>query len=145
MGAGVLTAPFPRVEGELRAGVFRLSELAARFGTPLYVYDLEQVEARFHAFDHAFREVEHLIAYSVKANGNLAVLHRLGRLGAGADIVSLGEPIPGAARGHPPGADRVRRRREDRAGDCARLSRAASTSSTSRAGANWSGWPRSPR
>jgi diaminopimelate decarboxylase len=32
-----------------------------------------------------------LIAYSVKANGNLAILHRLGRLGAGADIVSLGE------------------------------------------------------
>ncbi len=102
MGAGVLTAPFPRVEGELRAGVFRLSELAARFGTPLYVYDLEQVEAQFHAFDHAFREVEHLIAYSVKANGNLAVLHRLGRLGAGADIVSLGELYRALRAGIPP-------------------------------------------
>jgi diaminopimelate decarboxylase len=35
--------------------------------------------------------VDHLVAYSVKANGNLAILNRLGRLGAGADIVSLGE------------------------------------------------------
>ena len=62
-----------------------------RFGTPLYVYNLEHVEARYRAFEQAFRDVDHLTAYSVKANGNLAVLNRLGRLGAGADIVSLGE------------------------------------------------------
>lgn len=91
MGTGLLTAPFPRVDGELRAGGLALAELAERFGTPLYVYDLEQIEARYRAFDAAFADVEHLIAYSVKANGNLAILNRLGRLGAGADIVSLGE------------------------------------------------------
>ena len=91
MVPGVLTAPFPRVDGELKAGAFGLSELADRFGTPLYVYDLEQIEARYHAFTNAFAEIDHLIAYSVKANGNLALLHRLGTLGAGADIVSLGE------------------------------------------------------
>ena len=91
MGPGVLSDPFPRVDGELRAGSFPLAELAERFGTPLYVYDLEQIEARYHAFGHAFREVDHVVAYSVKANGNLAILHRLGQLGAGADIVSLGE------------------------------------------------------
>jgi diaminopimelate decarboxylase len=102
LGAGVLTAPFPRVDGELRAGAFRLTELAERFGTPLYVYDLEHIEARFRAFDEAFREVDHLIAYSVKANGNLAILHRLGRLGAGADIVSLGELYRAQRAGIPP-------------------------------------------
>jgi diaminopimelate decarboxylase len=102
LGAGVLTAPFPRVDGELVAGAFRLSELAARFGTPLYVYDLEHVEARYRAFDQAFAEVDHLIAYSVKANGNLAILHRLGRLGAGADIVSLGELYRALRAGIPP-------------------------------------------
>src|SRR6185503_18176382 len=91
VGAGVLTVPFPRVDGELRAGLFRLSTLAEKYGTPLYVYDLEQIEARYHAFTHAFREVDHMVAYSVKANGNLAILNRLGTLGAGADIVSLGE------------------------------------------------------
>ena len=105
MGAGVLTAPFPRVEGELRAGAFGLAELAERYGTPLYVYDLEHVEARFRAFDRAFADVDTLIAYSVKANGNLAILYRLGRLGAGADIVSLGELHRAQRAGIPP--DRI--------------------------------------
>lgn len=102
MGTSLLTAPFPRVDGELRAGGFRLSELAERFGTPLYVYDLEQIEVRYRAFDAAFAEVDHLIAYSVKANGNLAILNRLGRLGAGADIVSLGELYRALRAGIPP-------------------------------------------
>lgn len=102
MGTSLLTAPFPRVDGELRAGGFGLSELAERFGTPLYVYDLEQIEARYRAFDLAFREIDHLIAYSVKANGNLAILHRLGRMGAGADIVSLGELYRALRAGIPP-------------------------------------------
>ena len=102
MGQGVLSVPFPRVDGELRAGSFPLAELAERFGTPLYVYDLEQMEARYHAFGHAFREVDHVVAYSVKANGNLAILHRLGQLGAGADIVSLGELYRARRAGIPP-------------------------------------------
>jgi diaminopimelate decarboxylase len=88
---GRLADPFHRVEGELRAGGFGMSELARRFGTPLFVYDLRAIEARYHAFGDAFADVDHLVAYSVKANGNLAILNRLGRLGAGADIVSLGE------------------------------------------------------
>jgi diaminopimelate decarboxylase len=102
LGSGLLTAPFPRVDGELRAGAFRLTELAERFGTPLYVYDLEQIEARYRAFDLAFQDIDHLIAYSVKANGNLAILHRLGRMGAGADIVSLGELYRALRAGIPP-------------------------------------------
>jgi diaminopimelate decarboxylase len=83
--------PFRRVDGELRCGGHPLGELAARFGTPLFVYDLRAIESRYRAFAQAFAAVEHLVAYSVKANGNLAILNRLGGLGAGADIVSLGE------------------------------------------------------
>jgi diaminopimelate decarboxylase len=102
VGTGVLSDPFPRVEGELRAGSFPMAELAERFGTPLYVYDIEQIEARYHAFGHAFQGVDHVVAYSVKANGNLAILHRLGQLGAGADIVSLGELYRARRAGIPP-------------------------------------------
>jgi diaminopimelate decarboxylase len=47
--------------------------------------------------------VDHLVAYSVKANGNLAILNRLARLGAGADIVSLGELHRALRAGIPPG------------------------------------------
>jgi diaminopimelate decarboxylase len=82
---------FPRIDGELVCGGIPLRELAERYGTPLFVYDLDHVEERFRAVGEAFGDVAPLIAYSVKANGNLALMAHLGRLGAGADIVSEGE------------------------------------------------------
>ncbi len=91
MGTGVLSDPFPRLDGRLHCGRTPLDALAERFGTPLYVYALDHVEERLGAFQRAFEGADPLVAYSVKANGNLALLARLGALGAGADIVSLGE------------------------------------------------------
>jgi len=91
LGPGVLTRPFPRVDGELRGGECPLGDLATRFGTPLYVYDLASIRDRVDAFHRAFEDVEHLVAYSVKANGNLAILRALAELGCGADITSRGE------------------------------------------------------
>ena len=66
-------------------------ELVAIYGTPLYVYSETSIRERYHEFDSAFNGINRLIAYSVKANGNLAVLKLLGEQGAGADIVSAGE------------------------------------------------------
>jgi len=63
----------------------------ARVGTPAYVYGANLVRAQFHALDDALKDIPHTICYSVKANGNLAVLRVLQQLGAGADIVSVGE------------------------------------------------------
>ena len=68
-----------------------LEHIVAEHGTPLYVYSESDIIARYRAFDEAFAPLDRLIAYSVKANGNLAVLQVLERLGAGADIVSGGE------------------------------------------------------
>jgi diaminopimelate decarboxylase len=65
--------------------------LVAEHGTPLYVYSRTAIVERFRAFRGAFSAVDPLIAYSVKANGNLAVLRVLAGEGAGADIVSGGE------------------------------------------------------
>lgn len=78
-------------EGVLSWGGVSLEEVADRFDTPVYVYDLEAVAERIRAFQEAFSELDFLLAYSVKANGNLALLNRIGALGAGADIVSRGE------------------------------------------------------
>lgn len=97
-----LERPFPREEGELRCGAHPLSELADRFGTPLYVYDAGYLEDRYRAFTGAFDGVDLLVAYSVKANGNLALLARLAELGAGADIVSGGELFRARKAGIPP-------------------------------------------
>lgn len=69
----------------------RLSDLAERFGTPLYVYSWARIEERFRNFDAAFASVPHLVCYAAKANSSLAILRRLAALGAGADVVSGGE------------------------------------------------------
>lgn len=83
--------PLARSDGVLRCGPFALDDIAARFGTPLYLYDGALLEARYRTFEAAFPGARLLVAYSVKANGNLALLNRLARLGSGADIVSGGE------------------------------------------------------
>lgn len=103
---------FPRVDGVLHAGVsagegglgVSLEALAREHGTPLYVYEAGAVEARVRAYQEAFAGqdgVDFLLAYSVKANGNLAILNRIGALGAGADIVSGGELARALAAGIP--------------------------------------------
>jgi diaminopimelate decarboxylase len=79
------------------------AELAERFGTPLYVYDIGYVAERVRAFSEAFRDVDHLIAYSVKANGNLSILRALEALGCGADITSGGELFRARRAGIAPG------------------------------------------
>lgn len=79
-----------------------LSQLAERFGTPLYVYSLTELLGRLRALRAAFGELEPLVAYSVKANPNLAVIRALAREGAGADVVSLGELERALRAGVPP-------------------------------------------
>lgn len=101
MGEGILRPPFPRVDGELRCGQLSAAELADRFGTPLYVYDFEYIAARVAAFQAAFATADMLMAYSVKANGNVNLLRRLHALGCGADITSLGELLRARKAGIP--------------------------------------------
>ena len=102
MGKGVLMGPFPRIGGILHCGDVPLEDLAERFGTPLYVYDIRRIEERVSRIHDAFAGVDHLLAYSVKANGNLSILRRLGELGCGADITSAGELLRARRAGIPP-------------------------------------------
>jgi len=68
-----------------------LADIAARFGTPCYVYSRASLTDNWNQFSNALRNRDHLICYAVKANPNLAILNILARLGAGFDIVSGGE------------------------------------------------------
>ncbi len=68
-----------------------LADVAARFGTPCYVYSCAAIERQWRAFDTAFGQRAHLVCYATKANSTLAVLQVLARLGSGFDIVSVGE------------------------------------------------------
>ncbi|GEK46458.1 diaminopimelate decarboxylase [Bisbaumannia pacifica] len=78
-------------DGALYAEDVPLAEIAERFGTPCYVYSRATLERHFRAYTEALGSHPHLICYAVKANANLAVLGLLARLGAGFDIVSVGE------------------------------------------------------
>jgi diaminopimelate decarboxylase len=94
-----------RVGPSLLMGGARLSEVAASVGTPAYVYNLDVVRERYRALERAMVPVPHRICFAIKANGNLAVLHALKELGAGADIVSAGELARALAAGFAP--DRI--------------------------------------
>ena len=82
---------FQYQEHHLYAEEVPVANIAARFGTPCYVYSRATLERHWRAFDTAFGHHPHLICFAVKANSNLAVLDVLARLGSGFDIVSVGE------------------------------------------------------
>jgi diaminopimelate decarboxylase len=68
-----------------------LGLLAAKHGTPLYVYSKGTIMSHFQRLDAALDPLEHLVCYAVKANSNLAILSTIAKLGGGFDIVSAGE------------------------------------------------------
>jgi diaminopimelate decarboxylase len=88
--------------GELFAEDVDLASLAQTVGTPFYCYSTATIERHYRVFAEAFADVDALVCYSVKANSNQAVIATLGRLGAGADVVSEGELKRALAAGIPP-------------------------------------------
>ncbi len=87
--------------GVLHAEDVSIPTIAEAVGTPFYVYSAATLTRHFNVFDEALAGLPHLICYAVKANGNLAVLRTLARLGAGMDVVSEGEFRRALAAGVP--------------------------------------------
>jgi diaminopimelate decarboxylase len=94
---------FAHRNGVLYAEDVPVPEIAAAVGTPFYCYSTATLTRHYRVFDAAFAGLDHLIAYSLKANSNQAVVATLARLGAGADVVSEGELRRALAAGVPPG------------------------------------------
>lgn len=69
----------------------KVSDIIARYGTPVYIYSGNYILDRFHKLQDAFSQLKPLICYSAKANSNLAILRLLIAKGAGVDVVSGGE------------------------------------------------------
>ena len=80
-----------------------LVQLAEQFGTPTYVYSRQSITEAYSAYTAALGDHPGLVCYAVKANSNLGVLNLLARLGAGFDIVSMGELERVLAAGGDPG------------------------------------------
>ncbi|MDH4236814.1 MAG: diaminopimelate decarboxylase [Nitrospira sp.] len=77
--------------GELYCEQVPVSRIAKELGTPCYVYSHATLVRHFRAYDSAFKNIPHVIAFAMKANSNLAILRLMAKEGSGADIVSGGE------------------------------------------------------
>jgi len=69
----------------------KIQDIVARFGTPLYIYSRKTLLDHYLKLQSAFRSINSLICFSIKANSNLAILKYLVKHGAGLDVVSGGE------------------------------------------------------
>ncbi|MCB9962155.1 MAG: diaminopimelate decarboxylase [Hyphomonas sp.] len=91
--------------GRLHCEDVDLTRLVQQVGTPCYVYSTATLQRHARVIAAAFEGQDCLIAYSVKANSNLAVLATLAAEGCGADVVSGGELQRALRAGIP--ADRI--------------------------------------
>lgn len=82
---------FTTKDAILHAENIPLPDVAARFGTPTFVYSQATLERHIETIDGAFDGIEHLTCYSVKANATGGILRLFAEKGLGADIVSGGE------------------------------------------------------
>ncbi|HEX4697369.1 MAG TPA: diaminopimelate decarboxylase [Candidatus Udaeobacter sp.] len=89
-------------DGQLYCEDVDLARVAAKLGTPTYVYSAGTILDHYTRLDVALSELDHLICYAVKANSNRAILKLLANAGAGFDIVSGGELFRVLAAGADP-------------------------------------------
>ncbi len=77
--------------GDLYTEGVKVEDIVKNIKTPVYVYSKLAIENQYHKLEESLSLLEHRIFYSVKANSNVAILRILGSLGAGMDVVSIGE------------------------------------------------------
>jgi diaminopimelate decarboxylase len=82
---------FSYSNSDLYADQTPLADIAARVGTPAYVYSANTIRCSYQAYDESLAPLERLVCYAVKANSTQAILAMLAKAGAGFDIVSGGE------------------------------------------------------
>ena len=75
----------------LHAEEVSLVDIAEQQGTPTFVYSANTIRESFNRLNDSLANIDHEVAYAVKANSNIAILKLLNGLGASFDIVSGGE------------------------------------------------------
>ena len=78
-------------DGKLFAEGVDIAQIAARCGTPVYIYSKTTMLEHLQKVRSAYAEIDTTICYSIKACGNINILKFLADAGAGFDIVSGGE------------------------------------------------------
>lgn len=88
--------------GKIVFGGAVLTELANEYGTPLYVYDGDQIKRQYKRLSSAFQGIETRFLYACKALNNINVMRLLLKEGAGLDAVSINEVELGLLAGFQP-------------------------------------------
>ena len=70
-----------------------VANIAKKNGTPFYIYSENQIKENYIKFANTFKKIKPLVCFAAKSNSNLSILRSLGKLGAGTDVVSVGELI----------------------------------------------------
>jgi diaminopimelate decarboxylase len=86
----------------MKIGNIDATEIAAQFGTPVYVYDAETIRSQYHRLKNAFPGVKVSLHYALKALNNVNILRLLKNEGAGLDAVSIQEVQLGLRAGFAP-------------------------------------------
>lgn len=91
-------------KGHLEIGGVDTVELAEKYGTPLYVYDVNSIRTQCRAFINAFKllNVKAKVSYASKAFSSIAILQVMKEEGMGLDVVSDGELYTAIKAGFPP-------------------------------------------
>ena len=92
-------------DGILHAEDVALPDIAATIGTPFYCYSAATLTRHYSLFTQALSPMPHLVCFAIKSLSNIAILKLLGDLGAGMDVVSVGEYLRARAAGVP--GDRI--------------------------------------
>ena len=93
---------FTYQNGELCCEQVPISRIVKDVGTPCYIYSHATLIRHFRAFDQAFKDIPHIVAYAMKANSNIGLLRLMASEGSGVDIVSGGELQRALHAGVPP-------------------------------------------
>jgi diaminopimelate decarboxylase len=68
-----------------------ISNILKKNKTPFYLYSENQIINNYLKFTKTFKKTNPIVCFAAKSNSNVAILKILGKLGAGADVVSVGE------------------------------------------------------
>ncbi|MBM7604489.1 diaminopimelate decarboxylase [Metabacillus crassostreae] len=90
-------------KGHLEIGGVDTVNLASKYGTPLYIYDVALIRERARSFKEAFEKmnVRAQVAYASKAFSSIAMFQLIDEEGLSLDVVSGGELYTAIASGFP--------------------------------------------
>ena len=79
-----------------------VNKIARKYKTPIYCYSFKKLKENIINFNKNFKNINPLTCFSVKANSNKILLNEIGKLGLGADVVSIGELLKALKSGIKP-------------------------------------------